>query len=316
MVLNRRQFVASSSLALAASALDVRALLATPAGNPQAPQGPPPTVFVELRGSVGYFMGQGGTIGWHIDKTSVVVIDSQFPSTAAVCLRGLNDRSGARPVDLLINTHHHLDHTAGNGVFKPVTRVILAHEHVPRLQLEAAALAAKNAKPGDPVLPEPVVANVTYATAWRQSVGDEAVSLTYSGPAHTSGDSVTTFEKANVVHMGDLVFNRLHPYIDRRAGASIAHWITVLETTVAAHARETIYLFGHAGPRFEVTGTGIDLLYMRDYLTALLGFVRSQMKAGKTREAVARITDPLQGFPDHGPLIERVLTAAYDELAG
>ena len=54
---------------------------------------------------------------------------------------------------------------------------------------------------------------------------------------------------------------------------------------------------------------------MRDYLAALLDFVRGEMKAGKSRDDVIKITEPLKGFPEHGPLIPRVLTAAYDELA-
>jgi cyclase len=313
MPLNRRQFLASSSLAAAVSALDVRGLLAM---TPQGAQAPPQTAFASVRGTVGYFTGNGGTIGWHLDKKSVVVIDSQFPATAKICLDGINERSGSRPIDFLVNTHHHGDHTAGNVVFKPVAKKILAHVNVPKLQLEAAALAARNAKPGAPPQPEQVVATTTYEKLWRESVGDEIMALKYYGPAHTSGDSVTTFEKANVVHMGDLVFNRRHPYIDKPAGASIANWIKSLEATVGDHQKDTIYIFGHAGPKFEPTGSSADLLYMRDYLTALIEFVRGEMKAGKSRDAIVKITDPLKGFPDHGPLVERVLSATYDELAG
>jgi glyoxylase-like metal-dependent hydrolase (beta-lactamase superfamily II) len=312
MPLDRRQFLASSSLAAAVSALDLRTLFAS---AQQATQALPETAFATVRGTVGYFTGNGGTIGWHIDKKSVVVIDSQFPATAKICLDGLNERSGSRPIDFLVNTHHHGDHTAGNAVFKPVTKKILAHVNVPRLQLAAAAQAAKSAKPGAPPPPEQVVANITYENTWRENVGDEVMALKHYGPAHTSGDSVITFEKANVVHLGDLVFNRRHPYIDRPAGASIANWIKALEATVADHGQDTIYIFGHSGPKFEATGRSADLRYMRDYLTALLEFVRGEMKAGKARDVIVKVTDPLKGFPDHGPLIERVLAAAYDELS-
>ncbi|MEW5983347.1 MAG: hypothetical protein AB1806_13405 [Acidobacteriota bacterium] len=100
------------------------------------------------------------------------------------------------------------------------------------------------------------------------------------------------------------------------AGASIANWITVLERAAADHRPDTIYIFGHAGPTFGVTGGAADLAYMRDYLTALADFVRAEMKAGKPREAIITIAEPLKGFSDHGPLVERVLAAAYDELAG
>jgi glyoxylase-like metal-dependent hydrolase (beta-lactamase superfamily II) len=313
MSLNRRQFLATSSLAAAASAVNLRNLLASTA---QAPQAPPATAFVNLRGTVGYFTGQGGTIGWHVDKTSVVVVDAQFPVTAKICLDGINERSGSRPVDFLVNTHHHGDHTAGNVVFRPVTRKILAQANEPRLQLEAAARAAKNAKPGAPPPAEPVVADTTYEKTWREAVGGEVLALKYYGPAHTGADSVVSFEKAGVVHVGDLVFNRLHPYIDKPAGASIANWIKALEAVAADHEKSTVFVFGHAGQKFQPTGSSADLLFMRDYLTALLEFVRGEIKAGKPKETILKITDPLKGFPDHGPLIERVLSAAYEELVG
>ncbi|MCX6545250.1 MAG: MBL fold metallo-hydrolase [Acidobacteria bacterium] len=307
MSLNRRQFLTSSSLALAASTLNVRRLFA------QATQAAPQTAFTALRGTVGFFTGQGGTIGYHISKDGVVVIDAQMPATAKICLDGIKERSGGRIIDYLVNTHHHGDHTGGNPVFRPAVKKILAHVNEPRLQREAAARAAA-ARPDAPA-PEIVVADTTYTTTWRETVGADTMALKYYGPAHTSGDSVVTFEKANVVHMGDLVFNRSHPYIDKPAGASIASWTKILDVVAADHAADTIYIFGHANPKFQVTGSKADLAYMRDYLGALLEFVRGEIKAGRTRDAILGISDPLKGFPDHGPLIPRVLTAAYEELA-
>jgi glyoxylase-like metal-dependent hydrolase (beta-lactamase superfamily II) len=312
MLVDRRRFLTSSSLALAAAALDWRTLLARGVPGEQIPQ---PDLLTPLRRTIGTFTGQGGTIGWHIDAKSVVVVDSQFPATARTCLDAVNARTAARPLDYLVNTHHHADHTGGNGVFRPAARKILAQANVPRLQMEAAARAAQAAQPGQPPQPEQVVADTTFDKTWREPVGDEVMSLRYYGPAHTSGDAVITFEKANVAHVGDLVFNRRHPVVDRLAGASIANWIKVLEGIVPDHDDGTIYIFGHAGPNFPATGGKSDLLYMRDYLAALLDFVRGEMKSGKPREAIVKITDPLKGFPDHGPLTERVLTAAYDELA-
>jgi glyoxylase-like metal-dependent hydrolase (beta-lactamase superfamily II) len=312
MLIDRRRFLTSSSLALAAAALDWRTLLAHGRSGQLAQQ---PDLLTPLRRTIGTFTGQGGTIGWHIDGKSVVVVDSQFPASAKTCLDAVNARTASRPLDYLVNTHHHADHTGGNGVFRPAARKILAQANVPRLQMEAAARAAQAAQPGQPPQPEQVVADTTFDKTWREPVGDEVMSLKYYGPAHTSGDAVITFEKANVAHAGDLVFNRRHPVIDRPAGASIANWIKVLEGTVADHDDGTIYIFGHAGPNFPATGGKGDLLYMRDYLTALLDLVRGEMKTGKPRDVIIKITDPLKGFPDHGPLIERVLTAAYDELA-
>jgi glyoxylase-like metal-dependent hydrolase (beta-lactamase superfamily II) len=309
MPISRRGFLTSSSLAMAASALNWRTLLAE--GVMRMPDD-----LTLVRGTIGSFTGTGGTIGWHIDAKSVIVVDSQFPATAKTCLDQVNARTNSRQLDYLVNTHHHGDHTGGNPVFRPVAKKILAHVNVPRLQLEAADRAAKAAPAGAPAQPAQVVADTTFEKTWRQPVGDEVMALTYYGPAHTSGDAVVYFEKANVAHVGDLVFNRRHPYIDRPAGASIANWIKALEGIVADHPKDTIYIFGHAGPNFAATGANAELLYMRDYCTALLDFVRGEIKAGKSKDVVSKITDPLKGFPDHGPLVERVLTAAYEELAG
>jgi cyclase len=314
MSLNRRQFLTSSSLALVASTLDFRQLFAqaAQAASVRAPQAAPQTAFTALRGTVGFFTGQGGTIGYHISKDGVAVVDAQMPATAKICLDGVKERDGGRTIDYLVNTHHHGDHTGGNAVFRPAVKKILAHANVPGLQRAAAAQAAA-ARPDTPA-PEIVVADTTYEKTWREQVGADTMALKYYGPAHTSGDSVVTFEKANVVHMGDLVFNRSHPYIDKPAGASITNWIKVLDGVAADHASDTIYIFGHANAKFLVTGSKADLAYMRDYLSALIEFVRGEIKAGKSRDAILQITEPLKGFPDHGPLIPRVLTAAYEEL--
>ena len=320
MALNRRQFLTTSSLALAASSLDLRSLIAQAAQGGQAGAAgqmappPPQTAFTAIRGTVGFFTGQGGTIGYHISKDGVVVVDAQMPTTAKICLAGILERDGGRTIDYLVNTHHHGDHTGGNPVFRPSVKKILAQVRVPDLQRAAAAQSA-GGRSGAPA-PEIVVADTTFEKTWRETVGADVMALKYYGPAHTGGDAGVTFEKANVVHMGDLVFNRLHPYIDKPAGASIENWMKVLDAAVADHAADTIFIFGHASQKFPVTGAKADLAYMRDYLGALLEFVKGQIKAGKSKDDILKLTDVLPAFPDHGPLIPRVLTAAYQELAG
>ena len=193
-------------------------------------------------------------------------------------------------IDILVNTHHHGDHTGGNPVFKAAVKKILAHANVPELQRAAAARQAA-ARPGAPA-PEIVVADATFTSTWREDVGGEMMALKYYGAAHTSGDAVVTFEKANVVHMGDLVFNRMHPFIDRPAGASIANWITVLERTVADHKNDTVYIFGHGSPKFGVTGSA-----RRPSLHARLPDGAARIRAGRDQGGKAEGRDR----EDHGP---------------
>jgi cyclase len=310
MTYSRREWLQLSAVSIVPAVWPERAFAQAPAG--QAPAGqaaaqaPPKTEFVDVRRNVAIFNGRGGTIGLLVNAGGLVVVDTQFPDTAQICLDGLKTRGGGRQVDYVINTHHHGDHTGGNGVFRPAAKKLVAHAKVPELQKAAAARQANS--------PAPTFPDTTFPDTFKADLGDEVVSAKHYGPAHTGGDVVVFFEKANVAHMGDLMFNRRHPFIDRPAGASIAGWITLLEQVSKAHAADTLFIFGHAGDGWKVTGGKADLLVQRDYFTALLDFVRTEVKAGKPKEEVAKSNTVLKGFTDHGPLIERVTTAAYEEV--
>ena len=299
MILNRRCFIVRSSLVVAAGAL--RGL----PGFAQSSE----TSFEALRSNVGIFNGSGGTIGWLVSTDGTVVVDSQFANTAQVCVDGILERS-ERGIDILINTHHHGDHTAGNQVFQRVVKHIVAHTRVPELQRRAAEQASTEA--------DQAYANVTFAENWRIHLGAEIVSARHYGPAHTGGDIVVHFENANVVHMGDLMFNRVHPFIDRPAGASIANWITSLERAADVHTSDTTYVFGHGKPGFGVVGESADLMHFRDYLTAVLEHTHAGIAAGKSQEEISAI-EVLPDFLEHGApvprlTLEAVRNVAYEEL--
>ncbi len=99
----------------------------------QAPPQPPPpappvTKFEELRRGVGMFIGNGGTIGYLVNADGAVAVDSQFMNTAEICVKGLKERA-AKGIELLINTHHHGDHTGGNLAFKGAVKRIVCQEN-------------------------------------------------------------------------------------------------------------------------------------------------------------------------------------------
>jgi len=309
--MNRREFLVRSSLLLSAG-LVLRPRLfgaaPVPAAAPAGPALPPVTAFHPLRGGAGYFTGRGGTIGWFADKDALVIVDTQFPDTAAACLAGLPGR-GDRTIDVVLNTHHHADHTSGNPVFKPAARTIVAHANVPKLQFAAAEKAG--------TLDAQVYADTTFTDVWRRDFGGEIATAQYFGPAHTGGDAAVHFERANVVHLGDLMFNRLYPVIDRGAGGSIRGWIARLEEILKTYPADAICLFGHGNPRFGVTGGPADLAVLRDYFTALLDYTQKKIADGEPKERIVALGN-FPGFEDfHAPLPNRLganLGAAYDEL--
>lgn len=307
----RRDFLALSAVGVVAGAIGRPAL----ARAWQQQQAPPQTAFAEIRRNVGYFTGGGGTIGYLINATGVAVVDTQFANTAKICLDGLNERSKNRGVDVLFNTHHHGDHTGGNMVFKGIAKKHVANKRAAELQQQTYEAAVKSAADKGGAAPAPIlVADRTFTDTWGEELGDEKLTAKTYTPAHTSGDAIIHFEKANVVHMGDLLFNRRHPVVDRPAGASLANWIKQLELISKAYSKDTVFIAGHAGTNLPVTCAQADVLHMRDYITALLAFVSAEIKAGKSRADVVAIKDVLKGFDAHGPLTAGPLGAAFDEL--
>ena len=146
-------------------------------------------------------------------------------------------------------------------------------------------------------LDDQTYADVTFAETWSQDVGDETIKLYHFGPAHTGGDAIIHFEKADVVHMGDLVFNYRHAYIDLGAGADTANWMTVLERAYDLFSDNTVFVFGHGNPANGVLGRREDVLVMRDYLGALRDAATAGIDAGQSAEETA--AKGLEGFDGH-----------------
>jgi glyoxylase-like metal-dependent hydrolase (beta-lactamase superfamily II) len=299
---SRRQFISSSTAALAGTAF------ARIGGAAQQPAPPTVTKFEDVRRNVGIFSGRGGTIGWLATPDGAIAVDAQFPDTAKVCVEGLQQKS-PKGIQLLINTHYHGDHTGGNPAFRPVVKSIVQQETCAKLHKD---FTTKNNTSADQAY-----ADLTFGGSWSHTLRDEKVWANYYGPGHTGGDAVIFFERANVVHMGDLMFNRLHPRVDRPSGASIKSWIGILERVSKKHSDAT-FIFGHAKPGLPVTGPVKELLYFRDYFTAVLDHVQKGIKGGKSQDEITKIA-ALPGFTEHissGQVLTLAgtLTAAYEEL--
>ena len=299
---HRRDFLKASALATVASAIPRVAGAQQPAAAPP----PAPAVFTPLRRNVGIFNQRGGTIGWLINSDGVLVVDSQFADTAPNLLAGLKERS-PRQIDVLINSHHHPDHTGGNGVLRGAVKQIVAHTRSSENQLaQAKRTNTQTALP-----------DVTFPETWSVKLGDETIRARHWGPAHTGGDAAIHFEQANIVHLGDLLNNRGYPNVDAPAGASVHGWIQVLEKMAPAYPADALYVYGHAEAGHPFIGTRPDLLYQRDYFTAVIEMARRARKEGKTRDELAKV-DVLPRFEHFGGTKSRLglaLTIAYDELA-
>lgn len=261
--------------------------------------------FKALRNDVGIFTEQGGTIGWLNGSSGIVVVDSQFQPSALHVIEELKKISD-KPFKYLLNTHHHGDHTAGNIAFKGLAEHVVAHQN----SLVNQKLAAEKSKSEDKQL----YPDITFGKGWKAPIGKEKISSYYYGSGHTNGDVVYHFENANIVHVGDLVFNRRFPFIDQANGAHIGNWITALDKIYNQFNKDTLFIFGHSLDPEKVTGDKEDVKAFKNYLQALLTYVSGEIKAGKTKDEILKATT-IPGAPEwKGDGIGRSLTAAYAEL--
>ena len=303
MPLNRRHFIRNSSLLAGMAALSPQEQLFRllfPASDHMH----------DLRGGVGYYTERGGTIMYFRNGDSTIVVDTQFPEQSEKLVAAFTEQEGFRGVDLLINTHHHGDHTGGNIVYKHIVGMHVAHENA-RIWQEKAAIEKGNED-------EQLYPEETYTDTWSMLIGGERATLHYFGPGHTGGDSLVHFENANVVHMGDLLFNRRFPNIDRPSGANIHNWIKVLKKARRVFDKDTIFLAGHAAEAYSVECTQDDLKAMENYLKSLLRYVKKEKRSGTSLDQLKEKTVTIPGAPEwkYGDHFRNVnLEVAWAELA-
>lgn len=296
--MQRRSFLKNTGITLGALALfnqqTLASLLAQPAWK-----------IKMLTDEIGMFTEKGGTMLFMMNKKGVVVVDSQFPDSAQHLIDEIKKKTN-KPFRLLINTHHHGDHTGGNIAFTGLVEHVVAHANS-RINQETAA---KTQKTEDKQL----YPDLTFNEDWSRKIGKEKIKLHYFGAGHTNGDCFVHFERSNIVHTGDLVFNRRHPFVDKTAGANIANWIKVLEKATQKFNDKTVYISGHAAAGYDTILTKDDVLLFRDYLVNVLAFTDASLKAGKTKEEILKATE-IPGSPQwKGDGIQRPLGAAIQEL--
>ncbi|MEM9835225.1 MAG: MBL fold metallo-hydrolase [Bacteroidota bacterium] len=301
--MNRRRFLGQSGLVLAGLGLSPSQQLLAQSLLPAAGQ------FHLIRNHVGYYTERGGTIGWLLHPAATAVVDTQFMEQSANLLQGLQAKQGFESLDLLINTHHHGDHTSGNMVFKDMVSTHIAHTN-------AKANQARVAKERNQLETNLLPAQ-TYTDEWRTQLGEESVKLRYFGPGHTNGDSVIHFENANVAHLGDLVFNRRFPYIDPKSGGTFRNWAKVMKKITRTFDRDTIFIFGHAAASYRVTGTLTDVKAMENYIRRLLDYVKKEKKKGTSQEQLLAKTAVIPGAEEwrYGERLRAVnLKVAWEEV--
>ena len=228
----------------------------------------------QLADGVYMLVGAGGNLGLSVGKDAVFLIDDQYaPLTPKI--QAAIAAIAKKPVQFVLNTHWHGDHTGGNERFAESGALIVAHDNVRRrMSSEQFLDFFKMRVERSPQAALPLVtfsADVTFHIN-----GDDVVAFHCPG-AHTDGDAIVHFRRADVIHMGDIFFNGFYPFIDVSSGGSADGVIAAVDRALALATAKTKIIPGH-GP----LATKADLQAYRDMIATVHARIRSQVAAGRS----------------------------------
>lgn len=209
----------------------------------------------------------GGNLGLITGEDGVVLIDDGVEPLVAVTVAAVEALTGD-PVDFVINTHAHGDHIGANATLHNMGATVVAHENL-RRQME-------NEDATRDALPE-----LTFADSMTFHLNGHTAKVFHVSRAHTDGDSVIHFPEVNVIHTGDVLFNKLFPFIDLDSGGSLEGFIAGQKRIVALANDETKIIPGHG-----VLATREDVQASIDMLENARDRVSALIDAGKSMDEV------------------------------
>lgn len=224
-----------------------------------------------------------GNVAVSAGEDGVLMVDDQFAPLRQKILEAIGKVSRG-PIRLVLNTHWHHDHTGGNELMAKDGVIIVAHENV-RKRLSSTQFNEYYWSKTYPPSPPAALPTVTFNDAVTFHLNGEEIYAFHVAPAHTDGDTVVYFRKANVVHMGDLYRAGGYPFIDLSSGGSVDGMIAAADRVLQLIHPGAKIIPGH-GPLSSPVSSPKDLKAYRDMLATVRDRILRQIKEGKTVEQV------------------------------
>lgn len=265
-----------------------------------------PEIRVErIAPGVAVLFGRGGNIGVSWGADGIVLIDDQYAPATERVIAAARTLDPA-PIRFVINTHWHGDHSGGNENLGRNGTVIVAHGNV-RQRMRMSQVVRGERVPPSPADALPVI---TFSENLTFHLNGDDIRAIHVPHAHTDGDSLIYWSRANVLHMGDVYFNGILPFIDLDSGGSIDGAIVAVETGLAIATDGTVIIPGH-GP----LARRADLVRYRDMLRTLRDRVRAEIRRRRTLDQIKalRLVDPF-GLPDGFITRDSLIETIYRSL--
>jgi glyoxylase-like metal-dependent hydrolase (beta-lactamase superfamily II) len=212
----------------------------------------------QLSDTVYMLMGRGGNVGISTGEDGLYIIDDQVRPVTKELLQAIRKISD-KPIRFVINTHYHADHTGGNETIGGAGAIIIAHDNIhKRMTTEQVSIFMNSTTPPYAKAALPVV---TFNDRMSLHLNGETATAYYVANGHTDGDSIIHFPASNVIHMGDMFFNGMYPYVDLDAGGSIEGMVNAAGLALSMANESTRIIPGHG--QLAMTE---DLKNYRDFL--------------------------------------------------
>ncbi len=265
----------------------------------------------KLTDSLYLITGPGGNIALLVGKDGALLVDDQIAPMTPQLKKAVAEVT-PKPVRFVVNTHWHADHTGGNPVLGGEGAVIVAHDNVRKRVSTDQFMAQFNRKVA--ALPESGWPVVTFAESVSLHFDGEDLDITHVDPAHTDGDSIVHFRKANVIHTGDTYVSAGYPFIDASSGGSVEGFVRAADRVLGMANAATHIIPGH-GP----VSDRAKLKSWRDMVVTIRDRVKKLAAAGKSLADV-QAAKPTAEFDATwgkafitGPML---VEAIYKEAAG
>ncbi len=262
---------------------------------------------IPLESDLFMLVGRGGNIGLSVGEDGAFLIDDQFAPLTDRILAAVAEVTD-QPVRWVLNTHWHGDHTGGNENLGNAGAMIVAHRNVYRRMNpdEFADLMGRSSQAPRAALPV-----VTFDAGVQFHWNGRHIDVTHIGQAHTDGDAVVHFPRANVFHMGDTFFRGRYPFVDVDSGGGVDGVIAAANFVLERSNEGTRIIPGHgdlASPE--------HLREYRDMLEIVRMRVASLVANGRTEEQVVAAAPTADLDEAWGANSERFVRAVYQSLTG
>ncbi len=237
--------------------------------------------------------GTGGNVGVRVTSAGVILIDDKYPRNFTEIQKRVEGVTN-QPVQYVLNTHHHGDHSGGNVEYIKFAEII-AHEN-------ARANMIKGDQPSPP--------RVVFSDQATVYLGGVEVRAYHLGRGHTNGDAVIYFPDLRTVHGGDLLHG-VAPFIDYANGGSSREWVSTLDNILELD-------FDTAIPGHGKVMTRADVVEFRSQFQSVRRRMSELIREGVSKDAAAeriRTGELSWTMRPDGLFMRRSLPGFYDEIS-